>query len=449
MKAALYTLGCKVNQSEGEAIASTLKQKGVYLVAIRERADMYIINTCTVTSKSDQKARRIIRYCVKKNGTALIIITGCYAELEPVYLSGIAENAIVIPQHRKERLLDILKNISIPDFLLCNGEEKKEYIKSFLTQYASNTPRDHFRFFTDDVFLHTRAFLKIQDGCSYRCRYCRVPLARGGSVSLSPEEVMRRICRLEERGYREIILTGINIADYRYSDETLVTLLRRMLAVLQSARIRLTSLEPERVDNELAGVLSDKRICAHFHIPVQSGSNKILKAMGRRYDAERIRKCVEFLRQARPDCFLGADVIVGFPGERDEDFELSRALLDSCEFSALHVFPFSPRSGTKAFFSDDRVRDSIKRRRVDELLALSKKLTHAYISRFRGKRVEAILEKKMEKRDNGTMTFQGLSGNYIRLAVETIPVEQAKRGNLVQAVIEQTGYPVKARFYAG
>jgi threonylcarbamoyladenosine tRNA methylthiotransferase MtaB len=446
MKAALYTQGCKVNQSEGEAIASTLRKRGVHLVPIREKADIYIINTCTVTSKSDQKARRIIRSCVKKNSAALIIITGCYAELEPECLSRIVDSGIVVPQSHKERLLDIFKTLSISDFLLCSVEEKKDYIKDFLTREKGDNSHDNFRFFTDSFLLHSRAFLKIQDGCSSRCTYCRVPLARGNSVSLSPQEVIRRVCKLEEKGYREIILTGINITDYSYENETLVSLLKRILTVVQHARIRLTSIEPERVDSNLTGILSDRRICAHFHIPVQSGSDHILKAMRRRYNAERVRKTVELLREAKPDCFLGADVIVGFPGEKVEDFKLTGALLDSCEFSALHVFPFSRRSGTKAFFFGDHVSDSVIKKRADELLLLSKKLTHTYISRFRGKHIEAILEKMIEKGDNGTVIFQGLSGNYIRLTIKGIPAEQAKRGNLVKAVIEETGNPVKARF---
>ncbi|MBN1698210.1 MAG: tRNA (N(6)-L-threonylcarbamoyladenosine(37)-C(2))-methylthiotransferase MtaB [Spirochaetales bacterium] len=446
MKVLLQTLGCKVNQAEGEAIACTLRRRGISLVSAGEEADICVVNTCTVTSKSDQKCRRAIRFSVKENPHALIIITGCYAELDGPYLSRIAENVVVVPQHRKAVLLDMFDRLPVKAFLDASIEEKKAFITGFLETREERSFTACFRFYTDDVLLHSRAFLKVQDGCSYRCTYCRVPLARGPSISLSPQEIIRRIRFLEEKGFREIVCTGINITDYCYGSETLVSLLKRILAEVRSARIRLTSLEPERIDNELADVLSDTRICSHFHLPVQSGSDRILGGMKRRYNAERVRETVRLLRAVKPDCFIGADIIVGFPGEGDEDFALTRELITSCALSALHVFPFSPRKGTEAWLLTHRVKASVVKKRVAELLSLSKILSDTYISGFRGKRVRVILEKSLYNDDNGKVIFQGLSDNYIRLSIAGIPEKEAVRGRLAEAVIEKTGDPVNARF---
>lgn len=435
MRASLYTFGCKLNQFETEALASEFRGQGFSLVSPDEAAEVYIINTCTVTSKSEQKARRLIRKISRQRPRALLIVTGCYAQLNRDDLAGLGENVRVVSQEDKAGLIEL------PATLKRRNETARGAIAPVDLSAVAGDP---FRFRVDRFSYHSRAFLKVQDGCDYRCSYCRVPLARGKSVSLDPEEAVKRARETEQRGYREVVLTGVNLTAYRYGEIRLPGLLSRLLGGTQRLRLRLSSLEPEMIKPELAEVLRDRRICPHFHIPIQSGSNTILLRMRRRYRVEQIVRVVELFREAKQDPFVAADIIVGFPGETDQDFLASFRLVETLKLSKLHVFPFSPRPGTPAEHMTDHVPERIRDERVGKLLSLSDSLHELYAGRWVGKRVEVVLERKRSQTDSGS--WQGLSENYLKVLVEGVPDQLGAPGILAEALIEQAGNPCHGRF---
>ena len=435
MRASLYTFGCKLNQFETEALASEFRGQGFSLVSPDEAAEVYIINTCTVTSKSEQKARRLIRKISRERPRALLIVTGCYAQLNRDDLAGLGENVRVVSQEDKAGLIEL------PATLKRRNETARGAIAPVDLSAVAGDP---FRFRVDRFSYHSRAFLKVQDGCDYRCSYCRVPLARGKSVSLDPEEAVKRARETEQRGYREVVLTGVNLTAYRYGEIRLPGLLSRLLGGTQRLRLRLSSLEPEMIKPELAEVLRDRRICPHFHIPIQSGSNTILLRMRRRYRVEQIVRVVELFREAKQDPFVAADIIVGFPGETDQDFLASFRLVETLKLSKLHVFPFSPRPGTPAEHMTDHVPERIRDERVGKLLSLSDSLHELYAGRWEGKRVEVVLERKRSQTDSGS--WQGLSENYLKVLVEGVPDQLGAPGILAEALIEQAGNPCHGRF---
>jgi threonylcarbamoyladenosine tRNA methylthiotransferase MtaB len=298
-----------------------------------EEAEVYLINTCTVTGKSEQKARRFIRGLACRRPAALLLVTGCYAQLEGAAIESLGPNVTVVSQADKSLLLDLPRRL-------------QEQGTGARIEKGSPDP---FAFQVQRYSFHSRAFLKIQDGCDHRCAYCRVPLARGGSLSLDPELAVRRAGLLEQAGYREVVLTGVNLSAWRHGGEGLGELLERLLISTAGIRLRLSSLEPETIKPALVQALRHPRVCPHFHLPVQSGSDRLLAAMRRRYRAEQVRRAVGLLRGARAEPFLAADLIAGFPGETEEDFRATFELAESLGFAKLHVFPFSPRPGTARF----------------------------------------------------------------------------------------------------
>jgi threonylcarbamoyladenosine tRNA methylthiotransferase MtaB len=443
MRAAFHTFGCKLNQYETESLASTLSGGGFTLVSPAGEAEVYVINTCTVTSRSEQKARRYIRGLARRHGEALLVVTGCYAQLNREELQALAGNVLVVPQEQKALLL------KLPEFVRAGGELRRDPASRWLLREGpgadgDSPPNNVFDFQVERFSFHSRAFLKIQDGCDYSCSYCRVPLARGRSVSLAAEEVLLRAGRLEGQGYRELVLTGVNICAYRDSEIGLPGLLAKLLAGTTTARLRLSSLEPERVDEELAAGLSHERVCSHFHLPVQSGSDAVLLRMRRRYRSERVRKAVHLLRQCKDDPFLAADVMVGFPGESDADFLATRDLIEETGFSRLHVFPFSPRPGTRALTMRGRVAERVRDRRSAELIGLSQRLHDRYVGRWEQREVEVVLETAAGRADGAA--WQGLSGNYLRVVVEGVPVGSAGVGSLVRARVQRCGDPCVGRY---
>jgi threonylcarbamoyladenosine tRNA methylthiotransferase MtaB len=299
---------------------------------------------------------------------------------------------------------------------------------------------DPFAFQVQRYSFHSRAFLKVQDGCDHRCAYCRVPLARGGSLSLDPQLAIRRAVLLEQAGYREVVLTGVNLSAWRHGGEGLGELLGRLLSSTAGFRLRLSSLEPETIKPALVRMLGHPRVCPHFHLPVQSGSDRVLLRMRRRYRAEQVRRAVGLLRSARPEPFLAADLIAGFPGETEEDFRATFELAESLGFAKLHVFPFSPRPGTAALRMGDRVPERERDRRVRELIALSDRLGAAYRSAWVGREVEVVVE---ERRGDGS-AWRGFSANYLPCAVRGVPAGPA--GRLVRARIDDDGDPCAALY---
>ena len=422
MRVGFHTFGCKLNQHETEALASAFLREGFEAVRTNDDADLYVVNTCTVTSAGDHKARALVRSLLRERDGAPVIVTGCSSQLEAEALAGLGSNVVVVGQDRKSRLL------GLPGFLRGTGERPAAGVLRAWAGTDAASPEDPFAFRIAEAAFHTRAFLKVQDGCDCRCAYCRVPLARGPSVSLSADEAARRAADLEERGFREIVLTGVNVTAWREAGDGPARLLERLLAATRRARIRVSSIEPESVDEGLVAVLADPRICPHFHLPVQSGSDRVLTAMGRRYHASAVVRAVELLRGVKDDPFVAADILVGFPGEAENDFLLTRALVRDLAFSQLHVFPFSPRPGTRAVGMRPRVPERVSRQRAAELGTESRVLAEAYRDRWSGREVEALLERSSGGR------WLGVCGNYLKVWFRGVPDDEGK-GSLIRAVL--------------
>ena len=453
MRASFHTFGCKLNQFETEALASAFRSRGFSLVDPSEESDLYLVNTCTVTGKSEQKARSYIRRLSGSRPRALVLVTGCYAQLDPKGLSELGPNVVVVSQSDKSLLLDL------PQRLLeqaAAGPSAAGLAGALSMQAGALAPRtgigvglaDPFRFNVERYSFHSRAFLKIQDGCDHRCAYCRVPLARGGSVSLDAEAAAQRARALAEAGYREVVLTGVNISAYRAGEVGLAGLLERLLAATGEVRLRLSSLEPEAVTPALVEVLRHPRLCPHFHLPVQSGSDAVLLAMRRRYRAQQVRRAVEALRAARGEPFLAADLIAGFPGETEQDFQCTFRMAEELGFAKLHVFPFSPRPGTAAARMPGRVPERIRDQRVRALTELSDALGLRYRRSWVGREVEVVLEEQQA----GVPGWRGVSANYLPCLVRGAPPVTGPAalspGSLVRARIEDEAEPCGAAFLA-
>ena len=441
MKAAFYTLGCKLNQCESEALASSFRSQGFFIATADESADIYIVNTCTVTSKAEQKARRMIRKFSREHAEAPVIVTGCYAQLNKEELAVLGENVVVVSHENKDILLDLPLYIQQHSGEGSSHNSTVRYLEKARDSSASESSAigGRFRFEASSFSYHSRAFLKIQDGCNNRCAYCRVPLARGNSISLSTEEVLKRVETLSRKGYREVVLTGVNISSYLSEGRGLPALLRELPKAAKKMRIRLSSLEPEMVTEELAESLAHESICPHFHIPVQSGSDSVLKGMHRRYRSGKVEEAVTRLRKIKNDPFIAADVIVGFPGETEEDFLTTEELLGNLAFSRLHVFPYSPRPGTSAWGAKNPISERIRDTRARQLRELSGDLHRTYRERWEGKEVEVVLERQKE----GIWT--GVSENYLHIQIPNVSSD-LPGGSLCRVVITRNRAEIVGEF---
>ncbi len=432
-RAAVYTLGCKLNQCESEALASSFDSRGFFIEDVRSDADLYIINTCTVTSKAEQKARRMIRKLSTEHPGSVVLVTGCYAQLDEAEVS-LGGNVVVVPHDRKDEIS------RLPVFLKDLQDDRDGLIgavRGFFGRGSSQGLQDPDRFWYESVDFnyHTRAFLKIQDGCDNSCAYCRVTIARGRGVSLPPEEVLRQFSGLLDKGYREIVLTGVNLTSYNSQGYDFSRILTELAVIAgtdgpgghPAARIRLSSLEPETIDDRMALAVSSPAVCPHFHIPVQSGSDRILSLMRRHNNRAKIIDAVKTLRNVKDDPFLAADVIAGFPGETDEDYGLTLSLVEECEFAHLHVFPFSPRPGTLAEKMKNPVPERISGQRTGELRRLSGEYYLKYASGWIGRDVDVLIEDENGEKWNGT------SENYLKSTVCDII---NKDGTICRAKIE-------------
>lgn len=439
-KIVFYTLGCKLNQYETEGIASAFVKKSFSVAEYPECGDIYIINTCTVTSKSEQKARRIIRKISRENPGKPIIVTGCYTQLDKQEVSSLAKEVIPVPLSEKHILLSLPELINkdsslqtIEKIISSIAEKDTSAEKTSTSDYkkksdagsetkdtnnlraldAEQAKKEDSRFFYEfsQPAFHTRAYVKIQDGCNHKCSYCRVTLARGPSVSLSPQTVIKRVTELEKQGTQEIILTGVNIAQYRHTGYDLGKLLLKILDSTNNIRIRLSSFENEAISDSFIQALEHPRICPHFHISLQSGSAKILKAMRRWYSPEDIKELAKLFRQKKDKPFISGDVIVGFPGETDEDFADTLSLIEELSFSDLHIFRYSQRPGTDAYSLKPQIPQRIAAEREKELRKMIKKLSHTYISEQKNRKVRIIRESQLVV--NNKTYISGITENYL------------------------------------
>ena len=421
----VLTLGCKLNQLESESLTDVFLKAGFQLavMSVQSRENIpppsiIIINTCTVTSKADQKARRVIRKALRDYPASCVIVTGCYARLN-------REELLKLNTETPLRLFVINKEaiLNLPQYL--NGSQLSA-LNSRLSDYIAHNTRSmahNYQFsFNPEFFTgHTRSFLKIQDGCGKHCTYCRIRLARGPSVSLEKGEVLSRL-RLLEKNHAEAVLTGVNISQYGgqgsgAGDLGLAELLDYLLSGTERIAIRLSSLAPDSIDEELAQVLSNKRIRPHFHLSVQSGSAKILEKMGRRYNAEIVQKAVFLLRSVKDDPFLACDIIAGFPGETEEDFEETFSLCEKIGFAWIHVFPYSKRPGTPSFSFTDNVSESEVTKRVQLFTELAKEGRMKYINRWIGREVEVLIENRKQTTVNREKIAFGTTDNYLKALI--------------------------------
>lgn len=404
-KAALHTLGCKLNFSETSTIGSQFLSKGFDIVDFREQADVYVFNTCTVTENAEKECRQLVRRVLRQNPEAFIVVTGCYAQLRPEEISAIEGVDAVLGTREKFKLFEILDGFEKKD-LACIFVSPNEEITEFGAAHST------------DADSRTRAYLKIQDGCDYKCSFCTIPKARGLSRSMEPDSVIKEFKSLLEEGYKEIILTGVNVGDYGSQYNTdLYHLLLRMVDIPGEFRIRISSIEPNLLTDQIIQLTaSSEKMCRHFHIPLQSGSPTILKQMKRRYKAEYYRKLIDKLNNTIPDAGIGVDVIVGFPGETEEDFRETYNFLRDLDISYLHVFTYSERPGTIAAGLDNQVDVFERKRRNSELRNLSTRKRNLFYTKNIGKTVEVLFEA-----ENYSGTMKGFSSNYIRTAVPYHP----------------------------
>jgi threonylcarbamoyladenosine tRNA methylthiotransferase MtaB len=447
---ALQTLGCKLNQLESESIAGAFNREGFSLVPWEGGgADIFVVNTCTVTSKAEQKARRIIRKILRENPGTCVIVTGCYAQVEAEAVAGLMDHErespgyqkrlFVVPGDRKSSLLDL------PKFLVEFGNTAGSHagaLEQWTRSPDVSSSQDRFRFNPEAFFSHSRAFLKIQDGCDNRCSFCRVTLARGPSVSLSAEKVLSRLRALEAAGFGEVVLTGINICQYRDGALDLSGLLAYLLGQTGRIALRVSSVEPENITRNLVEVLGNPRIRPHFHLAIQSGSPRILKKMGRTYSPESVEEGIALLRSVKGDPFFACDIITGFPGETGGEFEKTYELCRRVGFSWIHAFPYSPRPGTEAYHFTGPVGEREAISRVKALSGLARQGRRDYIQRWLGKKVDAIIEGTAP--DNGNSKKNSpyaaaLSDNYLRLLLPSGELPPLRPGKVVPCRIRALG----------
>lgn len=427
-KVGFYTLGCKLNFSETSTIARQFEQGGFVRAARGERADIYVINSCSVTEHADKKCRNLVRHLIKENPEAIVVVTGCYAQLKPQEVASIQGVDLVIGNNDKGSIYSRVAVLSAKSGAMihtCSAEE----LTGFFAAFSSGD--------------RTRSFLKVQDGCSYRCSYCTIPLARGASRNIPIADLVREAEAIAAKGQREIVLTGINVGDFgRTTGESFADLLRALDRVEGIDRYRISSIEPNLLTDEVIAITAaSTKFQPHFHVPLQSGCDRILALMRRRYNTARFASRIAAVRAQIPDVFFGVDVIVGFPGETDEDFEQTYRFLEQEVHPAfLHVFPYSIRPNTPAALMPNQVQSSVATQRVDRLNALSARLYREFASAHLGKEAKVLWE---STRHGGKMF--GFTENYIKVAapfdrerintITSVRLEQLDDESLVEATI--------------
>lgn len=424
---AITTLGCKINQFESAAMTEALEQNGYGMVPFSEIADIYVINSCTVTAKTDAESRRLIRRATRMNPEARVVVTGCYAQMNAEELLKLPGVNLILGNSEKKEIVGFVQGLS---------DEPQAVVSDIsLERSGEGTPLESFA-------EHTRAFLQVQNGCDARCAYCIVPYARGASRSVAIREALDGMAAFAAKGFREIVLTGIHLGAYGLDLAPPTDLLGLMARAEEQAlvkRLRIGSVEPTEVSPELVRFMASSSIvCPHLHLPLQSGSDGVLARMNRGYDTALFREVVQSLFAAMPDICIGSDVIAGFPAESDEEFEETYRFIESLPLAYLHVFPFSQRPGTPAATMTPQVHSRVIKERAEKLRGLSEKKKHDYAAGFVGRELQVLVQ-----RDEGGR--KGLSRNYLPVLIEggsealvnqevTVLITGAKRGELVGRV---------------
>ncbi|HLF15308.1 MAG TPA: tRNA (N(6)-L-threonylcarbamoyladenosine(37)-C(2))-methylthiotransferase MtaB [Bacteroidota bacterium] len=400
-KASFHTLGCKLNYTETVTLSRRFRDRGYAIVGPHERPDVFVLNTCTVTERADRECRQIIRRVLRNSPETFVIVTGCYAQLNAREIASIGGVDLVLGSSEKFSAAELAGTL-----------EKKPLPQIFVS--CIDAEGDCAEAFSGEEGTRTRAFLKIQDGCDYACAFCTIPLARGASRSLPMENILAAAVRLGDEGYREVVLTGVNVGDYgRTSGVALLDLLRRLDTVGSVERFRISSIEPNLLSDELLRfILGSRRFVNHFHLPLQSGSREILRAMKRRYTRDHYGELVGKIRSMDPRAGIGADVIVGFPGETPSRFGETVSFLERLPLSYLHVFTYSERENTVAAGMRNPVEPRERYHRSERLRGLGRRIRAAFNAGFVGETVDVLLENASA---GGVTT--GLTTNYIRVAV--------------------------------
>lgn len=407
MKAALHNLGCKVNAYETEAMQQILEEAGYEIVPFSEYADVYVINTCSVTNMADRKSRQMLHRAKKQNPDAIVVGAGCYVQTKEAQALVDESIDIVIGNNKKHELVPLLREYEASHRkMACVADinhEKQAYEELSLSRTAE----------------HTRAFIKVQDGCNQFCTYCIIPFARGRVRSRELPDVLQEIRTLAKSGYREVVLTGIHLSSYGVDNgESLLHLIEAVHELEGIERIRLGSLEPRIVTDAFAKRLSElPKICPHFHLSLQSGCDTVLSRMNRRYDTAEYEVGCALLRRYFEHPAITTDVIVGFPGETDEEFEMTERYLERIHFYEMHIFQYSRREGTKAAAMPDQVPEAVKKERSEKLLALGHRMSEEFRRYYLGRQVTALLEEEFLY--DGKRYYTGYTKEYVKVAVET------------------------------
>lgn len=435
-KVAFHTLGCKLNFAETSTIGEEFLERGFSIVDYNDKADVYVINTCTVTEHADKECRQIVRRALRNNPDAFVVVTGCYAQLRPDEISKIDGVDLVLGSNEKFNLFHYVNNFQKKE-LSCIYVSPTEELNSFHSSHSTDA---------DD---RTRAFFKIQDGCDYKCSFCTIPLARGKSRSMNPDDVVKEFKEILARGYKEIVLTGVNVGDYSSTihhnldlnpdhdqefvqeheqNHDLHSLLNKILKIEGDYRIRISSIEPNLLnENIISLTANDSRMVNHFHIPLQSGCDKILKLMQRRYNSNDYKNLIHKLVSNIENVGIGVDVIVGFPGETEEDFLETYNFLKDLPISYLHVFTYSERPNTKAINMPEQIDIVERKRRNNMLRILSEKKRNEFYRRMIGSELTVLFE-----HENLDGFMNGFSSNYVRVK---IPFSQKYVNKLVKVKI--------------
>ena len=424
-KVALHNLGCKVNAYEVEAMQQLLENAGYETVPFEEGADVYVINTCTVTNIADRKSRQMLHKAKKMNPDAIVVATGCYAQADTEKLKEDIAVDLILGNNQKTQIVEALE------------EYEKEHAKQVQVIEINHT-KEYEELSIASTAEHVRAYIKVQDGCNQFCTYCIIPFARGRVRSRKIEEVLREVETLAAKGYKEVVLTGIHLSSYgvdfpKEERESLLSLIQAVSRVEGISRIRLGSLEPRIITEEfLEGIVKTGKVCPHFHLSLQSGCNKTLKNMNRRYSAQEYAEKCELIRKFYPAPALTTDVIVGFPQETEEDFEESYEFVKKIHFYETHIFKYSRRHGTKAASMDGQLTEAAKAQRSDRMLELHEIRAREYEEAMIGKKMELLLEEEIEI--DGRPWYVGHSREYVRAVISKTDAHRVNDLVTVKAV---------------
>lgn len=407
-----YTLGCKLNFSETSTIAKNLDEAGFAKINFDDGANIYVINTCSVTEQADKKCRNIVRKALTYNPDAFIVVIGCYAQLKPEEIATIEGVDLVLGANEKFNVLEHLKDLQKKEEAVIFNNEIKE-TKAFYPGFSSGE--------------RTRSFLKVQDGCNYFCSFCTIPLARGRSRNATIEETIAKAKELAQTNAKEVVLTGVNIGDFGYNtNENFYDLIKELDKIEGIEQFRISSIEPNLLSNEIIEfVAQSTKFVSHFHIPMQSGSDILLESMRRRYDSNLYKSRITKIKELMPDCCIGVDVIVGYPGETDEEFMKTYHFLNELPISYLHVFTYSERDNTTALRMEGTVPVNVRRDRNKMLRILSDKKKRAFYESNKGKTETVVFE---ESENNGMM--YGFTKNYVKIKTPYNPLMVNQIGNV-------------------